>query len=139
MTPNTPDALRATLNRLNQLRTQYQAAVRGGYVAHEVMLDPDHYAQPGYYELGPDEQDIADAGLKTLTALGSRLDARVTAVDRRPCVDPTTGTSSTFLTLHLTDGWSFVPAIPTLEEMWEWLGADEASYVGLRLTLTIAR
>ena len=67
------------------------------------------------------------------------VDARVTAVDRRPCVDAATGTSSTFLTLHLTDGWSFVPAIPTLEEMWEWLGSDEASYVGLRLTLTIAR
>ena len=103
-----------------------------------MVLNPDDYAQPGYYTLGSDERDIADAGLKTLRALGGSLDARVTAVDRRPCVDAATGTSSEFVTLHLTDGWSFVPATPNLEQLWERLGTDEASYVGLRLTLTIA-
>ena len=70
MKSDTPDRMTEAMNELNELLTSYRAAVRGGYLAHEVVLDPRDYAQPGYYELGPDERDIAEAGLKTLKALG---------------------------------------------------------------------
>ena len=69
--------------------------------------------------------------------MGGSLEARVTGVSRRPCVDPATKTRGEFLTLQLTDGWSFVATAGDLEEVWLHLGTDESSYLGLCLRLRI--
>ena len=46
-------------------------------------------------------------------------------------------TRGEFLTLQLTDGWSFVPTAGDLEKVWFRLGTNESSYLGLRLRLRI--
>ena len=137
MKPDSPQVMRATVDKVNEARARYRAALRGGYQLLEVNLDPDDYATAGYYELGPDERDISGPGLTALRAMGGSLEARVTGAPRRPCVDPATKTQGEFLTLQLTDGWSFVPTAGDLEEVWRHLGTDESSYLGLCLRLRI--
>ena len=51
--------------------------------------------------------------------------------------EPVTNTPDEFVTLALTDGWSLVPAMRNLEHMWDCLGTDESSYIGLRFKLAI--
>ena len=54
----------------------------------DVELDPEVYATPGHYQLDPHERDISGVGLTALRAMGGILEARVTGVSRRPCLNP---------------------------------------------------
>ena len=137
MKTDPPEVMRAAVARVVEMRNMVEAAVRGGFVALKVILHAEEYLTPGYYQLGPDERDIAGPGLTALRELGGSLETRVTGVSRRPCTHPTTKTAEQFLTLHLTDGRSFVPGARALDQMWEFLGTDESTYVGLRLKLLI--
>ena len=89
--------------RLKEARSKYQALVTFGDLTVDLYLNPDHYVTPDYYELGPDERDIAGPGLEVLRAMGGSFEARVNGVLERSCAVPGTNTQVEFLTLRLTD------------------------------------